>query len=114
MHADADSQLILQNILESGFDMAETFTTDPMVKCTLEEARATWGDEVIIWGGVPSVILEPTVSEAEFEAYMRRVFRVVAPGNAFILGVADNVMPAAMVERIERITAMVEAWGGVR
>lgn len=111
MHADADSQLILQNIRVSGFDMAETFTTDPMVNCTLEEARAEWGDEVIIWGGVPSVILEPTVSEEEFEAYMRRVFRVVAPGDAFILGVADNVMPTAMVERIERITKMVEAWG---
>lgn len=111
MHADADSRLILQNIRESGFDMAETFTTDPMVACTLEEARGTWGDEVIIWGGVPSVMLEPTVSEGEFEAYMRRVFRVIAPGDAFILGVADNVMPAAMVERIERITAMVKAWG---
>lgn len=111
MHADADSRLILQNIQESGFDMAETFTTDPMVDCTLEEARAAWGEEVIIWGGVPSIILEPTVSEAEFEAYMRRVFRAVAPGGAFILGVADNVMPAAMVARIERITEMVEAWG---
>jgi uroporphyrinogen-III decarboxylase len=111
MHADADSRLILENIRESGFDMAETFTTDPMVDCTLEEARAAWGNEVIIWGGVPSIILEPTFSEEEFEAYMKRVFRAVAPGDAFILGVADNVMPAAMVERIERITEMVETWG---
>ena len=112
MHADADSSRILLNIMESGFDMAETFTTDPMVACTLEEAREAWGNRVIIWGGVPSVILEPTYTESEFEAYMRRVFRTVAPGGAFILGVADNVMPAALVDRIERISDMVEAWGG--
>jgi hypothetical protein len=111
MHADADSRLILPEIRDAGFDMAETFTTDPMVDCTLEEARRAWGDRVIIWGGVPSILLEPSVPEADFEAYMRRVFRAVAPGDAFILGVADNVMPEALVARIERITEMVEAWG---
>jgi uroporphyrinogen-III decarboxylase len=111
MHADADSRLILENIKESGFDMAETFTTDPMVSCTLEEARVAWGNDVIIWGGVPSIILEPTFSDQEFEAFMDHLFKVVAPGNAFILGVADNVMPAALIDRIDRITEMVDKRG---
>jgi hypothetical protein len=113
MHADNDSSAILDHIREAGYDMVETFTTDPIVNCTLEEARDRWGTSVIIWGAVPSVILEPAFSEEEFERYMRRVFRAVAPGDAFILGVADNVMPDAMPERIERITQMTEAWGNV-
>ena len=111
MHADNDSRLILEHIRDAGYDMVETFTTDPQVTCTLEEARHTWGTDVIIWGAVPSVILEPVFSEGEFEAYMRRVFRTAAPGDAFILGVADNVMPAARIERLQRITEMVEEWG---
>jgi len=52
------------------------------VEVTLEEARAAWGTDVIIFGGVPSVILEPSFAEAEFEAYMRDLFRVIAPGDA--------------------------------
>ncbi len=110
-HADNDSRLILQHMREAGFDMAETFTTEPLVRCTLAEARAAWGRDVIIWGGVPSVILEPVYSEAEFEAYMVDVFRTIAPGDAFILGVADNVMPDALPARLERISDMIEAWG---
>jgi hypothetical protein len=110
-HADNDSRLILGHMKEAGFDMAETFTTEPLVSCTLAEAREAWGSDVIIWGGVPSVILEPVWSDADFESYMADVFRTLAPGRAFLLGVADNVMPDALPERIERISDMVDAWG---
>lgn len=111
MHADNDSRLILKHIEEAGFDMVETFTTDPMVSCTLEEARTAWDNRVIIWGGVPSVILEDTYSDEAFESYMKNVFRTIAPGDAFILGVADNIMPDARLDRLERIAEMVEMWG---
>ena len=112
-HADNDSRLILGHLRDAGFDMAETFTTAPQATCTLEQARREWGTRVIIWGAVPSVILEPTYSDAAFEAYMADVFRTVAPGAAFILGVADNVMPDALLPRLERITQMVAQWGQV-
>jgi len=111
MHADNDSRLILEHIEEAGFDMAETFTTAPQVTCTLEEARRAWEDRVIIWGAVPSVMLEPAYSEEVFETYMRQLFRTIAPGDAFILGVSDNIMPAALLGRLRRIAEMVEEWG---
>ena len=111
LHADADSRLILDQIKRSGYGMAETFTTEPMVSCTLEQGRRAFGGDVIIWGGVPSVILEENYSDEYFEAYMRKVFRTIAPGDAFILGVADNVLPDADIERIRRISEMVEEWG---
>jgi len=91
--------------------MAECFCTAPMVSVTLEEARAAWGKDVIIFGGVPSIVLEPSMPEAEFEAYMRDLFRAIAPGDAFILGVADNVMPTSLIERVERISELVEQHG---
>ncbi len=111
MHADNDSRLILDHIRDAGFDMAETFTTQPQATCTLDDARSAWGDDVIIWGAVPSVILEDSYSLEAFESYMRGIFRTAAPGRAFILGVADNIMPHARLDRLERIAEMVEAWG---
>ncbi len=110
-HADDDSKDILAEVKAAGFDMAECFCTAPMVEVTLEEARAAWGTDVIIFGGVPSIILEPGYPEAEFEAYMRKLFCVIAPGDAFILGVADNVMPTSVIERVERISDLVAQHG---
>jgi uroporphyrinogen-III decarboxylase len=112
MHADNDSRLILKHLEAAGYDMQECFTTYPLVSCTLQEARDTWGSRMIIWGGVPSIMLEDdTCSDAEFEAYMMDVFRTIAPGDAFILGVADNVTGPSKLERVIRIGEMVAAYG---
>lgn len=111
LHADNDTSQILHHIEAAGYQMAECFVTYPMVSTTLAEAKEAWGNRVIIWGGVPSVILEDVYSESEFESYMKNLFKDIAPGDAFILGVADNVMPGAKLERLRRITEMVETWG---
>jgi len=110
-HADADTSRLLDLIMESGFDMAECFVTAPMVPVTLAQARAVWGTRVAIWGGIPSALLSEPFSDADFEAYMRDLFRTIAPGDAFILGVADNVMAEAKFERIARVSEMVAAYG---
>ena len=64
---------------EAGFDMAECFCTAPMVNVTLAEARKAWGHDCIIFGGVPSVVLEETFPDDEFEEYMRG--RLPRPGH---------------------------------
>jgi uroporphyrinogen-III decarboxylase len=111
-HADDDSKAILRQVKDAGFDMAECFATAPLVTVTLREARQAWGSDVIIFGGVPSIILEEDVmTDAAFETYMQDVFRTIAPGDAFILGVADNVMPRSKIERVERITQLVDELG---
>jgi uroporphyrinogen-III decarboxylase len=111
LHGDNDTRHILTHIEQAGFGMVECFATHPLVETTLGEARRAWGNRVIIWGGVPSVILEDPYSDEQFEAYMQEVFQTIAPGDAFILGVADNVMPEAKIDRIRRITEMVEQHG---
>lgn len=110
-HADADSSMLLDLIRDSGFDMAEVFTTAPMVPCTMSQAKEAWGSDVIIWGGIPSVILCEPVSDDYFENFMLDLFRTVSPGDSFILGVADNVMPETKFERLARIGDMVEEYG---
>jgi uroporphyrinogen-III decarboxylase len=111
LHADNDTRLILGHIQRAGFAMAECFATSPMVPTTLADARAAWGDRVIIWGGVPSVILEEPYTEEQFEHHMDELFRAIAPGKAFILGIADNAMPGSKIDRIRRITRIVEERG---
>jgi hypothetical protein len=111
LHGDNDTRHIMQNIERAGYGMVECFATYPMVPTTLAEARAAWGSRVIIWGGVPSPIVEDLYTEADFEAYMDGLFRAIAPGDAFILGIADNLLPGGKIERVRRITQMVEERG---
>jgi hypothetical protein len=111
MHADNDTSLIVELIEQAGWDMVECFVTAPMVPLTLEEARRTWGERVIIWGGIPSALLSPSVSEQEFRDYMDQLFKTIAPGEAFILGVADNVMPDSLIERVAYVSELVEERG---
>ena len=111
MHADNDTSLILKHIARAGWDMCECFVTAPMVPVTLEQARQVWGNRMIIFGGLPSLLLSPSVSEADFRDYVDGMFRAIAPGDAFILGVADNVMPDSIIERVAWLTEQVEARG---
>jgi len=111
LHGDNDTRQILPHIERAGFGMVECFVTSPMVNTTLAEARKCWGDRVIVWGGVPSVILEEPYTQEQFEQHMDEVFQTVAPGHAFILGIADNAMPGSKIERIEQITQMVAKRG---
>ena len=108
LHGDADTSLILNHIERAGYGMVECFVTHPMVETTLADARAAWGNRVIIWGGIPAVILEDPYPDDQFEEYMEELFRAIEPGDAFILGVADNIMPGAKLSRLRRITQIVE------
>ncbi len=65
-----------------------------------------------IFGGVPSVaLLQESMADAEFERFMKNLFREIAPGDRFILGVSDTTPPDAKFERLLRITEMVQEWG---
>ncbi len=110
-HADADTSHLLDLIVEAGFDMAECFVTAPMVAVTLEQARAAFGERVIVWGGIPSSILCDPFPDDAFRRYILDVFKTIAPGKAFILGVADNVMAEARFDRIAYISEMVARHG---
>jgi hypothetical protein len=101
----------MRHIDEAGWDMVECFITAPMVPLTMERAREEWGTRIIMWGGIPSNLLAPSVPEEEFRSYMHRLFDIIAPGDAFILGVADNVMPDSVIERIAWISELVESRG---
>jgi hypothetical protein len=104
MHADHDTSAILELIVEAGWDLLECFVTAPMVPLTLERAREVLGNRVVIWGGLPSALLAPHVPEKVFRDYVAYILRTVAPGDAFVLGVSDNVMPDSVIGRIAWVT----------
>jgi hypothetical protein len=79
---------------------------------TVTEVKKAFKGKIIVFGGIPPVVLlEQSMSDREFEAFMKRLFEEIAPGDRFILGVADTAPPDANFERLLRITEMVQQWG---
>lgn len=102
-HADGDVLGLLEPFVESGVDVIEAFAPAPMTRCTMAEARRVCGRKVKIWGGIPSAMLGEEFREEDFEVFIRKIFREAAPGDGFILGVGDNVMPESVFERVRRV-----------
>ncbi|MFC1886494.1 uroporphyrinogen decarboxylase family protein, partial [Thermodesulfobacteriota bacterium] len=110
LHADADSEGLFKNIIESGFTFIDCFATDPIVDTTFEEAVDAWKDQVVIYGGVSSNLIIPSLcSEGDFDGYLERLFKTIKEKPCRVLvGIVDLVMPDADMNRVEKMGRMVE------
>ncbi|MEE9419864.1 MAG: corrinoid protein, partial [Desulfatiglandaceae bacterium] len=65
-----------------------------------------------IWGGIPEVLLmEETATDEDLECYLDHLFKAVAPGRRFIVGIADTTPAHAVFDRLVRIGERVEKEG---
>lgn len=100
-HADGNMSKLLNETLETGFDVADCFASAPLVPCTISQARAVWKDKLTIWGGLPSNYLEPNSSLDDLREYLDQLWRDVAPGNQFMLGISDMALPTTSWEHLK-------------
>ena len=108
IHADADSKSLLELYMESGVDLMECYCTYPMVSVTMEETLQRVGDKMLVWGGIPSTLLVPlSYDQKYFLDYIDDLFKVLERykgKSRVVLGIADNVLPEADIERVEIIS----------
>ncbi|MGB5931965.1 MAG: uroporphyrinogen decarboxylase family protein [Anaerolineae bacterium] len=103
VHGDGDMNELLRCLMDVGVQVVEALTPKPVTSIDIRETRSLWGDKVTMWGGIPFIILTPQFSDSEFKAYMKDLYRAVAPGDRFVLGFGDNVPPEAPFDRIRWI-----------
>jgi len=106
-HTDGNVKPLLGLLAESGLDVCESFSPAPLTECTFDEAWHAWRGGPLIWGGIPSPILEERTSEEEFQAYIEHLLEVVGD-QPIILGVGDMVMGHNSIERVRYIARRVE------
>jgi corrinoid protein of di/trimethylamine methyltransferase len=108
-HCDGENLGLLDLIRDSGMHVAEAVCPYPMTKVKIEEYYKRWSDHLTIFGGFPSnMLLAESATNEEFEAYLDHLFKVIAPGRRFILGIADTTPPKAVFDRLIRIGERVE------
>ena len=106
-HTDGDLCLLLQLLAETGLDVCESFSPAPLTECPFIEAWKVWQNGPIIWGGIPSPILEERTGEDQFQEYVHSLLEVVG-NRPIILGVGDMVLGNNLIERVRHIADVVE------
>ena len=68
---------------------------------------SAWQDGPLIWGGIPSPILEERTGESEFHLYVQRLLETIGD-RPIILGVGDMVMGNNLLERVRYVANRIE------
>jgi hypothetical protein len=112
IHSDADSKLLLELYLEAGVELLDCYCTAPMVSVTLDEMLERLGDKIVVWGGIPSIVLVPeVVSYEKFSDYLDYYFKTLEKykgKSRVMVGIADNVVAEADIDRVEQVSEMVD------
>ena len=79
-----------------------------MADVTLERALDMLAGEVVLQGGIPSVLVcEEGGTSDDFTRYIRDVIVPLKGRKGFILGMSDNVPPNADFSRVEAIASLI-------
>jgi hypothetical protein len=108
-HTDGNVKPLLGLLKESGLDVCESISPFPLTPCTFEEVWDAWREGPIIWGGIPSPLLEPErTTDEEFANFIGNL--LVTAGDApIIFGIGDLVMGNNSIERVKYVAEQVES-----
>lgn len=93
-----------------GLDIVESIVTQPMANLELSEALDILHGEVVLQGGIPSVLVcEEGGTREDFRHYIEEVILPLKDRRGFILGMADNVPPNADFERVRMVAELINS-----
>lgn len=110
-HMDGDMRNLLSLVPETGYDVVESFSQEPLSSLTFKEAWESWGDKILMWGALPSPLFEQGTSDHQFDTTVEHVLKAVASDGLIILGVADQAVANTLVRRIRRAGELIEQIG---
>jgi len=111
VHIDGEMKRLNPMFPETHFDVAEAVTPAPQTRVTMKEFRQELGESVTIWGGIPSILFEPMYRDEEFDEYIKNLFRDMAPGFRFIVGMGDNLPFDGDINRVRRVVELIDQYG---
>ena len=113
VHWCGRTQDLLPLVPETGIDVVEAVTVKPMADLTIPEALDKVGENVVIQGGIPSIMMCPQgCTRDELAAYVKDLLGQVPLGYRYVVGMSDNVPPDADFYRVRMISDIVNSLDG--
>ncbi len=111
IHMDGQLNGLIDLVAETGFDVIEAATPLPSGDLSMQEIVSRITGDTIIWGGLPGIVFTPLFGAAEFEAHVKEILSLMRQKPHYVLGVADQVPPNGLLERVERVVEICEEFG---
>jgi uroporphyrinogen-III decarboxylase len=106
-HTDGDIRPLMELLVESGLDVCESISPYPLTPLTFQEINRAWRGKPLLWGVLPTPILEEQTSESEFQTYLDDLLAAI--DQPLILGLVDLFLRHNSIERVETISCRVES-----
>lgn len=110
-HLDGTVRGLLPRLSQTGFDVVEALTPQPVGDASAAEMRALAGPTTVLWGGLPGAMFAPPWTWEQFRGHVLEVLEAWR-GTPFILGIADQLPPDGDIEFVRRTAALLENEGG--
>lgn len=111
VHVDGEMRRLNPLLRETDIDIAEAVTPAPQSLVPITEFRRELGDNMTIWGGIPSILFEPMYSDEDFDNYVKNLLKDMAPGYRFIVGMGDNLPFDGNIDRVGRAARLIDKYG---
>ena len=100
-HFDGELKPLLGQLRDTGLDVIESVSPAPLTRCTFDQLwESLEGGPPLMWGVIPSPLLEERTPEAELHEFVDHVLGTVG-GARIILGISDMVLGNNLIERVE-------------
>ena len=111
IHMDGGLKGLLKEISKINFSVIEAMTPKPAGDLSLDEIDDYVTSDSVIWGGIPGVLFTPSCSDEDFEEFVIKVIRKMTTRPGYVLGIADQIPPDGIIERVKKVTELVEKYG---
>ena len=113
IHLDGTLKGLLKLVVETGFDVVEAVTPLPSGDISMAEAIEIAAGGSILWGGLPGIVFTPSYSQEDFERHTIAMIELMKRQPNCVLGVADQVPPDGLLERVAAVARLCDAYGGM-
>ncbi len=105
-HFDGNVKPLLPLMKDCGLDGIEAITPLPQGDVTLEETKASLGDELFLLDGIPAVYFDTTYPEQVLVECAKRCIELFAP--KLVLGISDEISATGDIERVRLVGRIVD------
>ena len=111
IHMDGYLKGLLKEVASTGFSVIEAMTPKPVGDLEVSEFRDYATDDTICWGGIPGTFFTPSINDQKFEEFVLSVIKTMVSEPAYVLGIADQIPPDGIIERVKIVSDLVEKYG---
>lgn len=111
IHMDGYLKGLLKEVSTTGFSVIEAMTPKPVGDIEVNEFSNYVENDVVMWGGIPGASFTPLVSDEVFEKFVLEVIKIMVSEPRYVLGLADQIPPDGIIERVKTVSDLVEKYG---